>query len=421
MIMNDLIIDVQNVSKEYRLGTIGSTTLKEDLQRKIAKLFGKEDPTIRIGETTYNNGSHFLALNDVSFSVREGETIGIIGHNGAGKSTLLKLITRVTSPTEGCICLNGRVASLLEVGTGFHPELTGRENIYINGAILGMKKKEIDKRVDEIIAFSECEQFIDTPVKRYSSGMYVKLAFSVAAHLNSEILIMDEVLAVGDVSFQNKCIQKMIEVSESGKTILYVSHNMSTIRALCKRCIVLSHGSLMYDGNVEDAISTYIQSTFNTNCRSDLSDKKRKKSLSLYAKANVLEVLERESTLFSMDDTIRFRIDWTMNRQLEDLSLRMIISTVNDNAVGVCFSHAFPGRIGENQTVFQYKIPNLLPGKYKMDISLMQLDQNGRFVKHDEIKEALYFEIDISTNKLVYNYKYPDWGSIDLGEIQVIG
>ena len=419
--MNDLMIELQNVSKEYRLGTIGSTTLREDLQRRYAKLAGKEDPTRKIGEeSSQYNGNRFLALDNISFSVREGETVGIIGHNGAGKSTLLKLITRVTAPTKGDIFLNGRVASLLEVGTGFHPELTGRENIYINGAILGMKKREIDRRADEIIAFSECERFIDTPVKRYSSGMYVKLAFSVAAHLNSEILIMDEVLAVGDVSFQNKCIQKMLEISESGKTILYVSHNMSTIRALCSRCIVLSHGHLESDGDVENAISHYVQSAFNTNSVSDLSGRKRKASLSLCAKADTLEITGKDNTLFSMNETIEFRLDWRMREKLDDLVLRMIISTAGENPVGVCFSRRFSGTEGKNSTFFRYRIPDLLPGKYRMDISLMQLDRNGRYIKHDEVKEALFFEITVSPDKPVYNYMHPDWGHADLGEILVV-
>ena len=197
-------------------------------------------------------GEIFLVLDDVSFEVSKGECVGIIGHNGAGKSTLLKLISRITAPTSGDIWMNGRVASMLEVDTEFHGELTGRENIYMNGAILGMKKKEIDEKMEDIIEFSECRQFIDTPVKRYSSVMYVKLAFSVAAHLDSEIMIMDEVLAVGDINFQQKCLEKMRSVAtEEGRTILYVSHNMSTIRTLCNRCMVLDHGKLNFDGDAE--------------------------------------------------------------------------------------------------------------------------------------------------------------------------
>ncbi len=262
--MPDLIVKIDRVSKQYILGQIGGTTLRDELQRFSARLHHREDPTRPIGaHQDYNKGDTFMALNDVSFDVKPGERVGIIGRNGAGKSTLLKLISRVTAPTGGMIGLNGRVASMLEVGTGFHGELTGRENIYMNGAILGMSKREIDKKIEDIIDFSECRQFIDTPVKRYSSGMYVKLAFSVAAHLDSEILIMDEVLAVGDMAFQKKCLEKMNEVSASeGRTILYVSHNMNTIRQLCTRCIVLDHGKLLFDGDVQEGIGVYLQSSY---------------------------------------------------------------------------------------------------------------------------------------------------------------
>ena len=250
--MSELMLKIENVKKEYKLGQIGGTTLRDELQRLSAKIRKKEDPTRKVGAKNYNQGEKFMALNGVSFEVKKGERVGIIGHNGAGKSTLLKLISRITAPTKGTISLNGRVASMLEVGTGFHPELTGRENVYMNGAILGMTKKEIDRKIDDIIDFSEVRQFIDTPVKRYSSGMYVKLAFSVAAHLDSEIMIMDEVLAVGDMAFQQKCLNKMRDVSNSeGRTILYVSHNMNTIRNLCERVIVLSKGQKIFDGDVE--------------------------------------------------------------------------------------------------------------------------------------------------------------------------
>ena len=262
MVSDELMLKVENVSKVYRLGEIGGTTLRDEFQRLGAKIRKKEDPTKKIGTKNYNKGEKFKALDDVSFEVKKGERIGIIGHNGAGKSTLLKIISRVTGPTEGRIYLNGRVASMLEVGTGFHPELTGRENIYMNGAILGMTKKEIDAKMEDIIEFSEVRQFIDTPVKRYSSGMYVKLAFSVAAHLNSEILIMDEVLAVGDATFQQKCIKKMKDVSLSeNKTILYVSHNMATIKQLCDKVLVLEKGKIIFFGDVDDGIKYYMGSS----------------------------------------------------------------------------------------------------------------------------------------------------------------
>lgn len=258
--MDELAIKIEHVSKQYRLGAIGGGTLKGDLQSWWARKRGKEDPNSKIGtRTDIKIGEKFLALDDINLEVKKGEALGIIGRNGAGKSTLLKLLSRVTAPTTGKIGINGRIASMLEVGTGFHPELTGRENIYMNGAILGMTKKEIEAKIEDIIEFSEVRQFIDTPVKRYSSGMYVKLAFSVAAHLDSEIMIMDEVLAVGDMAFQKKCLDKMREAAtQEGRTVLYVSHNMNTIRQLCDRCIVMDHGHVVFDGDVEEAIAMYM-------------------------------------------------------------------------------------------------------------------------------------------------------------------
>ncbi len=258
--MEELAIKIEHVSKQYRLGAIGGGTLKGDLQSWWARKRGKEDPNSKIGaRTDIKIGERFLALDDINLEVKKGEALGIIGHNGAGKSTLLKLLSRVTAPTTGKISYNGRITSMLEVGTGFHPELTGRENIYMNGAILGLTKAEIDAKMEQIIDFSEVRQFIDTPVKRYSSGMYVKLAFSVAAHLDSEIMIMDEVLAVGDMAFQKKCLNKMREAADKeGRTVLYVSHNMNTIRNLCDRCIVMDHGHIVFDGDVEEAIARYM-------------------------------------------------------------------------------------------------------------------------------------------------------------------
>lgn len=255
---NEVVIRVRELSKEYRLGTIGRSTLQHELQSWWDKKRGQPDPNVRVGQNRKDPGETFLALQDISFDVYRGERIGVIGANGAGKSTLFKLLARVTAPTQGAIGLKGRVSSMLEVGTGFHGELTGRENIYLNGAILEMRRQEIEDKMEDIIAFSECGTFIDTPVKRYSSGMYVKLAFAVAAHLNSEILLMDEVLAVGDMQFQKKCLRKMEELSEDEqKTILHVSHNMETIRSLCSRCQVLEKGRLLFDGGPEEAIAKY--------------------------------------------------------------------------------------------------------------------------------------------------------------------
>jgi lipopolysaccharide transport system ATP-binding protein len=259
-----LAIKAQNISKAYQLGEIGTGTLSRDLERWFAKVRGKEDPFLTVGETndrTSKGSSDVVwSLRDVNFEIEEGDAVGIIGRNGAGKSTLLKLLSRVTSPTTGEIDIKGRIASLLEVGTGFHPELTGRENIFLNGAILGMRKKEIKRKFDEIVDFAGVERYIDTPVKRYSSGMYVRLAFAVAAYLESEILIVDEVLAVGDAEFQKKCLGKMGDVSKGeGRTVLFVSHNMLAVQSLCTKGIILKNGYNYFQGNVQDAVLKYGQ------------------------------------------------------------------------------------------------------------------------------------------------------------------
>ncbi|HSV74799.1 MAG TPA: ABC transporter ATP-binding protein [Chthonomonadales bacterium] len=254
------VIRVENLSKAYRLGQIGGATLREELNRWWARVRKRPDPKLKIGQEHLAErfGERFWALKDVSFEAEQGEVLGIIGRNGSGKSTLLKVLSQVTAPTEGVVKIKGRVASLLEVGTGFHPELTGRENIFLNGAILGMTKGEIQRKFDEIVAFSEVEQFIDTPVKRYSSGMYVRLAFAVAAHLEPEILIVDEVLAVGDAAFQRKCLGKMGDVAQEGRTVLFVSHNMVSVQNLCSACILLGDGRMTALGATRDVVQAYL-------------------------------------------------------------------------------------------------------------------------------------------------------------------
>lgn len=259
--MSQIVLKVENVSKYYRLGQINSGMLYKDVQSFVAKKLGKEDPNAIIGtnEKEQCDANGFWALKDIDFEVKQGDRVGIIGKNGAGKSTLLKLISEITTPTTGTIKIKGRVESLLEVGTGFHPEMTGRENIYMNGAILGMKKAEIERKIDEIIDFSGIEKHIDTPVKRYSSGMYVKLAFAVAAHLESEILIADEVLAVGDAAFQKKALDKMSDLSTNeGRTVLFVSHNMSSVRAICNKGILLDKGRISMVGDISSVIEGYL-------------------------------------------------------------------------------------------------------------------------------------------------------------------
>jgi len=260
--MSDIAIRVENLSKQYRLGTINHGMLYKDLQSWWARVLGKDDPNAKLDwhgkQRDIDSAGHFWALKDISFEVKQGDVIGIIGRNGAGKSTLLKILSRVTTPTKGLVKVKGRIASLLEVGTGFHPELTGRENVYLNGAILGMTKKEIAKKFDEIVEFAELAEFIDTPVKRYSSGMYVRLAFAVAAHLEPEILLGDEVLAVGDAAFQKKCLGKMGDVSKQGRTVLFVSHNMASMQALCSKGIYLDNGCKIYEGDMGETIVKYL-------------------------------------------------------------------------------------------------------------------------------------------------------------------
>jgi lipopolysaccharide transport system ATP-binding protein len=261
--LKDIILKAENISKQYRLGTVGTGTLSHDLNRWWHQVRGKEDPYLKIGDTndrsTKGTSEYVWALQDINFEVERGEVLGIIGKNGAGKSTLLKILSKVTAPTTGSIKSRGRIASLLEVGTGFNGEMTGRENIFLNGAILGMTKKEITAKLDEIIDFSGCERYIDTPVKRYSSGMTVRLAFAVAAFLEPEILIIDEVLAVGDAEFQKKAIGKMQDISrEGGRTVLFVSHNMAAVKSLCTRGVVMENGSVAFEGGIEQAISKYL-------------------------------------------------------------------------------------------------------------------------------------------------------------------
>ena len=415
--MSELMVKVEDVVKEYRLGAIGGTTLRDEIKRKAAKAMHKEDPTKKIGQEDVNVGEKFLALNGVSFEVKKGEALGIIGHNGAGKSTLLKLITRITAPTEGNIYLNGRVASMLEVGTGFHPELTGRENVYLNGAILGMTKKEIDAKMEEIIEFSEVRKFIDTPVKRYSSGMYVKLAFSVAAHLDSEIMIMDEVLAVGDVAFQNKCIKKMREVADSGRTVLYVSHNMSTIRSLCDRCVVLSAGKVIFEGEVEDAISHYVTKDFDLSNLIDLNTSKRPYPTTELTHMTGISFLNGENGVFDMGSKMEFKLAWVSKQPFNSMKMRIGIFTVSQMAIGISYSQEFSCKKGNNENIFTLDISRLLPGRYCLELIMTEIDDHGNLVKHDVInRDVVMFEIEVTEEKKVFRASNSTWGYYELPE-----
>jgi lipopolysaccharide transport system ATP-binding protein len=325
--MSDTVIKVENISKEYRLGTISHGTLYRDLQSWSAKLLGKEDPNSKITSAGggVQNGT-FKALDDISFEVKQGDVLGVIGRNGAGKSTLLKIISQVTAPSTGVIKIKGRVASLLEVGTGFHPELTGRENVFLNGAILGMSKEEIRRKFDEIVAFSEVEKFIDTPVKRYSSGMYVRLAFAVAAHLEPEILIIDEVLAVGDAQFQKKCLGKMEEVGKEGRTVLFVSHNMGAISRLCKTCIYLRSGQVVATGTASQVVEQYMQEGFSGQ-EADVSFSGGEDDDIQFVSARLEHVDDTLDTVFRSDEDVRVLVTYKVKRPLAGVSLAINITT----------------------------------------------------------------------------------------------
>ncbi len=419
--MEELAIRVENVSKEYRLGAIGGATLKGEIQSKLAKIFHKEDPNLKIGEKAHDKNERFLALNDLSFDIKKGETVGIIGRNGAGKSTILKLICRVTAPTKGNIYLNGRITSMLEVGTGFHPELTGRENVYLNGAILGMTKAEIDKKFDEIVDFSEVGQFIDTPVKRYSSGMKVKLAFAVASHLDSEIMIMDEVLAVGDVSFQNKCIDRMKKVAEEeGRTILYVSHNMATVKSLCNRCIVLSHGQLAFEGPTDEAIAVYMQDdNLDNTTFFDTSGAKRHPKCNQRHLLQNLHMYENKTNQLEYGDIFPFRINWKSENNTERVLMKMIINGIDTTPVGVIFGGELKPQKGMNSAEFSFDTSYLVPGKYTVDVILYDEDKSGSVMFYDRAT-ALRFTVEHSDKSVKLKHWFKDWGNAVLPCIEKI-
>lgn len=422
-VSEEIMLKVENVSKIYKLGEIGGTTLRDELQRLGAKIRHKPDPTKKVGAKDYNKGEKFKALDNVSFEVKKGERIGIIGHNGAGKSTLLKLISRVTGPTSGNIYMNGRVASMLEVGTGFHPELTGRENVYMNGAILGMTKKEIDAKMEDIIEFSEVRQFIDTPVKRYSSGMYVKLAFSVAAHLDSEIMIMDEVLAVGDVAFQNKCLNKMKEVSEQEeRTILYVSHNMKTITELCDKVLVLSCGRIVYYGDVDTGISFYLN--INGNGSQNLfalKDVKRPDHFKQVFLTEKFDVLNSSDGRYKRYEPIKFRLSWSVLEAVKNSRIRIVIKTFDGILVGTSISEQLIdcSKTGNYIRDFELNISPLAPGKYVLSLIFFEFDNLKQSNTLDHLENIYYFYVEDSIENLDYiaNWNKKYWGNIHLPNI----
>lgn len=421
--MSETVIKIENLKKKYRLGAIGGGTLTADLQSWWARVRGKEDPNTKIGTEVYTGNKTFMALDGINLEIYKGDRIGIIGSNGAGKSTMLKILSRVTAPTDGTLKIKGRISSMLEVGTGFHPELTGRENIYLNGAILGMTKAEVDEKMEDIIEFSECRQFIDTPVKRYSSGMFVKLAFSVAAHLDSEILIMDEVLAVGDMKFQKKCIDKMRTLAtKDDRTVLYVSHNMSTIRELCNRVIVLNKGKIIFDGGVEDGIKIYMENIHESGTYLDCTKIERMPHLPKNRKVSIesIELIDKTDCEFKMDEKMRLKFSYKYNCDVKDLSLRIEVRYLDDSSIATAFKTNFDsGNIGDIRTKeFEYDISQLAPGDYKTLFVLYDVDENGAYEDFDAIWPAITFKKIPNKDKIDKNWNHSGWGHVIFNEIK---
>ncbi len=418
-----IAIKTEGLEKVYRLGAIGRGTLQRDIQSRMARLLGREDPNSRVNDDGRYAGKHcgtvtssgrqlardeFAALDGISIEIKKGEAVGLIGKNGAGKSTLLKLLSRVTAPSAGRIYLNGRASSMLEVGTGFNAELTGRENIFLNGAILGMSRAETASKLDEIIEFSECERFIDTPVKRYSSGMYVKLAFSVASHLNSDIMIMDEVLAVGDIEFRKKCISKMRSAAaRQGKTVLYVSHSMDTVRSLCSRCILLEGGRVAFDGGVEEGISLYTGSV-ESELRgvNDLTERRRYSDPLSGVRMTAAEVL------VSSGEALKLSITVEGVEPHEKLVIRTIIFDRIRTPVGSFDSTPFDtGGSGVVKFTVSSRLTGLTEGIYSADLELYRADRDGSLTRLDAVREAFMFKLASSDSSgLLANPSR--WGSI---------
>ena len=392
--MTDVAIRVENLGKEYRIGTRrrGYKTLRESLVNTLTTPF---QLLSRLTAHPPPSSEHFWALKDVSFEVQKGEVVGIVGRNGAGKSTLLKILSRITRPTQGHAEIHGRVGSLLEVGTGFHPELTGRENIYLNGAILGMRKEEIERKFDEIVAFAEVEKFIDTAVKHYSSGMHVRLAFSVAAHLEPEILVVDEVLAVGDTSFQKKCLGKMDTVAEGGRTILFVSHNMGAIERLSRRCLWMDYGGIRTDGPTRQVISSY-QSEFLV--ASDMW--RRPRSAKRDTEFTFLEISAGRSrgvvtSLFAGNDPIHIGIRYRINRPITSCQVAVrlhncegiaVLTTADSDSLE---TSAYPRDAGQYMTEFIVPPHFLAPGRYSLVVAAHLPGRN----MYEFIEQALVFEV----------------------------
>ena len=397
--MSSVVIKAENISKQYRLGLVGTGTVRDDFKRWWHAVRGKEDPFLKIGDAndraSKGESDYVWSLQDINFEINQGDSVGIIGRNGAGKSTLLKILSQVTQPTTGKIFTKGRIASLLEVGTGFHPEMTGRENIYLNGAILGMRKHEITRKFDEIVAFSGVERYIDTPVKRYSSGMYVRLAFAVAAHLESEILIVDEVLAVGDAEFQKKCLGKMNDVSKGeGKTVLFVSHNMLAVRSLCTKGILLINGEITKTGQIDDVAESYL-SVYNNLTTSFIA-------IELESSGFIVHSISLSDNglagNFAIEDDLIFDIKITSLRAFKSININIFFNTNDGTTIFATCSPALKQEIGNYN--FKCIIPQKTLNNLTYNIDLMVVENSSKILHHFK---------DIITIEGVEKYREGAW------------
>lgn len=418
--MAERLLEIDHVSKQYRLGAIGGKYLYRDINSWIARKRGKEDPNRKIGVNTSHDGELFNALEDISFSVDRGDTLALVGRNGAGKSTMLKLISRITAPTTGEIRIHGRVASLLEVGTGFHPELTGRENVYLNGAILGMSRSEIARKMDEIVEFSEIDQFIDTPVKRYSSGMYVKLGFAVAANLVPDVLVCDEVLAVGDLAFQQKCLNKMSDVARSGRAVLYVSHNMRTVSQLCSRALFLDRGRLVYDGNTDRAIELY-GGAGNRDVERDLNAMPRPRNRGETMRMLKLTVLNSANMEYQMDGDMEFSIRFKSNLSERNVRLRLILKTNVAVPIGMTQTRPFDVEAGKEYAYsIRFPLRGLGAGEYMIKLSLISDRIGGGSNYYDTIEDiGQFIVVDDPQMNAGFTWEERLWGNMRLGGLEM--
>lgn len=396
--MSNTVISIENLSKQYRLGVVGAGTLREDLIGLWYQIRGKEDPYLRIGEANDRSiaasSDYVWALRDINFDVQQGEVLGIIGKNGAGKSTMLKLLSRVTAPTTGSIKVKGRIASLLEVGTGFHPELTGRENIYLNGAIMGMKRSEINAKLEEIIEFAGVQRYVDTPVKRYSSGMYVRLAFAVAAHLEPEILIVDEVLAVGDAEFQKKALGKMGEVSGSeGRTVLFVSHNMKAVTTLCTRCLLFENGTLTTNGLPSDVVDAYLRADAVETAMSHVNEKPEFTDGVRLIEARILnDIPIRTSDAVVVSFKVEFQTE-------VEFHLNMHVKSEEQVHLFQASCQAFKARLGKHYEI-RFTIPANLLNEKRHTVSVSMVKNRSKTFFSLERVIGFKVDLDMETSEL---------------------